>query len=347
MRLLSLGRLMCGVALALALPVALVRGQAQADKAATNSERVKFDSVDGVELLGAWYPSSRGNKAPCVVLLHEIGGNSHQEGWAELATELQKKGFAVLAFDFRGHGDSKEISPQFYQDPINKTIRGALSAKSRDRIEYKSFTNVNHYAMLVQDIAAAKRFLDRKNDAGECNSSDTVVIGADSGATLGAFWIATEWKRQEAIRNPLGFPIGRGEPEGKNIAAAVWLSISPNLGTARVNVANWLRSPVREKVPMYFINGAQDKNAALAKYLHDSVLKANTDKSLKFTGMKVLPDSAKLAGRDLLGKKSLGTEELIVKYLEKVMEDRGTSVWTKKDVDKNPLVRVPVEQFLR
>ena len=43
--------------------------------------------------------------------------------------------------------------------------------------------------------------------------------------------------------------------------------------------------------------------------------------------MKAIQGSNKLAGRELLGKKSLGTEELIVKYLDKVMEDRGTSVW--------------------
>lgn len=346
MQRLSLGRLACGLVLGLGLllPAQALRAD---EKAATNQERVKFDTVDQVELHGTFFPSSKGQKAPCAILLHELGGSSQKEGWTELATELQKKGFAVLTFDFRGHGDSTEVGSNFWQDRVNQTLKGARSLKSKDKVTYKDFSTPLQYSMMVNDIAAAKRFLDRKNDSGECNSADVVVIGAESGATLGALWIFTEWSNRPPIRNPLGFVIGQGEPQGKNVAAAVWLSMSPNLGTGKVNVGNWLKSPVREKIPMYFLVGEGDKNAGYSKYLHDSVLRANTDKSLKFTGMKAIPGSNKLAGRELLGKKSLGTEALIAQYLEKVMDDRGTNVWAKREVDKNPLARVPVEQVVR
>src|SRR5438105_3389463 len=101
---LSRARWVCGLLFILVL---VLPASAQADKAAanTNQERVKFETVDQVEIHGAYYASSRGAKGPCAMLLHELGGTSQQEGWNELATELQKKGYAVLIFDFRGHGE--------------------------------------------------------------------------------------------------------------------------------------------------------------------------------------------------------------------------------------------------
>src|ERR1700733_2750774 len=85
------------------------------DKAET-SKKIKFTSYDGVELAGTFYPKLPGGKDrdACVMLLHNFdrikGGNSHQDGWDHLAEELQKEGYAVLSFDFRGFGDSKEVS---------------------------------------------------------------------------------------------------------------------------------------------------------------------------------------------------------------------------------------------
>src|SRR5262245_19076486 len=63
--------------------------------------RVQFESADKVQLHGVFYPSPLRKDAACVLLLHRIGGNSQQEGWDALATELQRNGFAVLRFDFR------------------------------------------------------------------------------------------------------------------------------------------------------------------------------------------------------------------------------------------------------
>src|SRR5262249_50434133 len=78
----------------------------QQPSAAADKERVKFDTWDQVEIHGTFYPGSKGNKSPCALLLHPIGANSQMQGWDELASSLQKEGFAVLTFDFRGHGDS-------------------------------------------------------------------------------------------------------------------------------------------------------------------------------------------------------------------------------------------------
>src|SRR5262245_29293472 len=93
-------------------------------------QEVSFDAVDEIELRGTYYPSDKGAAAPSAILLHELGGDRKQPGWSELARALQGKGFAVLAFDFRGHGDSKDVSPYFWKAPANERFpEGKRKAK--------------------------------------------------------------------------------------------------------------------------------------------------------------------------------------------------------------------------
>jgi hypothetical protein len=136
---------------------------------------------------------------------------------------------------------------------------------------------------------------------------------------------------------------------GQDIACAVWLSISATVGNHKPPVQSWLgNQTVREKVPMYFLYGANDtKGSQFTNYLYNTVLKAKTDKRLpKLTGIKAL-EGTNLAGRDLLSTKSLKTDDLILSYLEKVMEEHGTNAWARRDVQKTIPVLVPLEQFLR
>lgn len=65
-------------------------------------EEIHFSARDGVELAGWWIPG-RSDK-PSLLLCHDLG--SSKEALLNLALHLQKAGFSVLAFDFRGHGAS-------------------------------------------------------------------------------------------------------------------------------------------------------------------------------------------------------------------------------------------------
>ena len=65
-------------------------------------EEVRFPSIDGVDLAG-WLMPGRGGRSP-IVLAHDLG--SSKSGLTHLAVALGKSGYPVLAFDFRGHGDS-------------------------------------------------------------------------------------------------------------------------------------------------------------------------------------------------------------------------------------------------
>ena len=140
-------------------------------------EKVKFDTVDQVQLQGTFYPSPQDRKGTTVLFLHKIGSHSQKDNWDKLAETLQAAGCAVLSFDFRGHGESVSVAPEFWQQQANQGIRGFNLAKPKGTISYKDFPPA-YMPYLVNDIAAAKSFLDRKNNGGDCNTSNLILIGA-------------------------------------------------------------------------------------------------------------------------------------------------------------------------
>jgi pimeloyl-ACP methyl ester carboxylesterase len=334
--------------LSAALIVGLVfAGLTPRSRADDNFERVKFDTVDGVEIHGTFYPGKSASKSPCVLMLHALGGSSDQEGWAELAKKLQAKDMAVLSFDFRGHGESTNVAPGFWSIDKNRSLRSYRPGKLREQISFRDFTTVTNWATLVDDIAAAKRFLDSKNDSGECNSANVAVIGAEGGGALGMMWIWDAWRRPRVSATGFIGAAGRQTTEGQDITCAVWLSITHQIGVTTkyyLPVENFLKAPVRDKVPMYFLFGEKDsRSASYAKRLCDGVLRPNAAPKLKDTGMAPIKDN-KLQGRELL-KPSLNTEDIIMAYIDRVLGARGKNVWIKRE----PTVPqpVPIHLYLR
>jgi pimeloyl-ACP methyl ester carboxylesterase len=65
--------------------------------------RVGFPATDGTRLSG-WVLED-GSESPWVVLGHDLGSSKGE--LLGLAVELQNRGFRVLLFDFRGHGESE------------------------------------------------------------------------------------------------------------------------------------------------------------------------------------------------------------------------------------------------
>lgn len=67
-------------------------------------------SADGLSLAATYWPGRRPN-SPGVLLMH--GMYDSRRGLADKANLLSAQGFAVLAFDFRGHGKSDPASLSF------------------------------------------------------------------------------------------------------------------------------------------------------------------------------------------------------------------------------------------
>jgi len=302
-----------------------------------------FESVDGVKLNGRFYKAATTRNNSCVILMPGYKKDPTKGDWAGLATTLAKEGFNVLLLHYRGHGKStdingKEFFGELYLGPINaRLVPGANKIPPKSSLHMAELKPA-YLPMLVNDVMAARSFLERKNDAGEVNVSSTYLIGAGDAAPLGLFYIAAEWHREaerptnEFARRPFVSGVAQpvSAPAGKDIAAAVWLSPDrpPALGDGVLKSFISAYAPdMRTETRMLFLAG--DKNSqdkAKAKYYLDEVLvakgQAKKVEKMELTEARTIKNCS-LSGVDLLGKNdTFGTEDIIVKYLRAVEDDR-------------------------
>jgi len=118
-------------------------------------QTVSFITLDGVSIVGTWYPPPR-SPAPAVLLLHMFGGE--RGDWEGFAPRLQEAGYGALAIDLRGHGESRRQGGQF--------------------LDYRQMGE-NEFKDILYDVEAAWDFLEA------CPSVDSRRIGI-IGAELGA-----------------------------------------------------------------------------------------------------------------------------------------------------------------
>ena len=326
--------------LALALLAVVPAPAAQAQE---RFEKVRITTVDSVEL-SAYYYACRDPKVktpPIVIMIHPVGESSQKKPWLSLAETLSKN-FAVLTFDFRGHGNSTDVLPEtFWKFPPN--LQGnakvnAANAAGKNTIDIKEFST-NYYPVLVNDIAAVKCFLDRKNDTGACNTSSTILLGAGDGATLGAIWLNAEWHRYRMVQNPVNPLLTSPDPrpEGNDYIAGVWLSINPNLGKSTISVGKLLDIPMRQKaVPTVFLHSNEDtKGKALANNLIKN-FKTPREKTKYPLTDRVEVKAGKLTGMELL-QPSLQTDQAILDYLNQVVDLKGRE-WAEREFRKTSYV---------
>jgi hypothetical protein len=311
-------------------------GWADDPKAAAKPPDIKFETADKVELKGVFYP---GNKSkPCVILVHNFKQDRQKQGWDRLIDALQKNDIAVLSFDLRGHGESTNIADPdvFWRDTMNRSLISGARA-NKDKISYKEFRPA-YYPMLANDLVAAKTYIDKQNDAGACNSSDVFVVAAEDSATIAALWMAYAWQQYPLTANPFGrlVPDTTKQPLGQDIAGAVLLSAPTRWSTMSVLKPLVYQSPakggaraVRNKVPLAFVFGGNDKKAASAANLLLRDVKGPSSRHITvptLTNVKEIKRT-KAAGAGLLEQQA--ADEFIAKFIEAVM-GKGASVWSEK-----------------
>lgn len=69
----------------------------------TTPFKVEITTPDEITLVGTYYPPQEAD-APTLLLLHMLGGE--RRVWRHFALDAQQDGFAALAIDLRGHGES-------------------------------------------------------------------------------------------------------------------------------------------------------------------------------------------------------------------------------------------------
>jgi pimeloyl-ACP methyl ester carboxylesterase len=329
-----------------------------------------IETADGVKLRGIFYKATNSKNGSCVILIHEPFTDPTKGDWDGLARTLAKKGYHTLRFDFRGHGKSKDLIPEkFWREQLNTTLPGANRKPLRDTIEEKDFkTKSSYYPQLVYDLAAVRNHLDKLNDDGQVNTSSTYLIGDGDAATLGMMFLATEWHREQ--KKPMGFlntqkfwvsanmAIAAGNsPAGRDYGGAVWLTPSMMRGFSTNEMKNWVSThgrgidgDMRKETPMLFIYGEKDsKGQSDAKTFNDQIMvAAGRGSRLEKLDSTYIRErkGTDLKGVGLLGKDdTLGTEKLIVEFLDKMEEFRRKKVRITRDYTEP--VKINLASFSR
>lgn len=317
-----------------------------------NNRRPRIETSDGVKLRGYYYPAAGKKRDATVLLLHGLkkGETFQKDEWLDLAEALQKDGYAVLGFDCRGYGDSKDLSsPEAFWSKrynLEGVRRTGAGGKLPEHIEASQFSST-YYQYLLNDVLAAKSFLDRRNDAGELNVSNLFVIGADESAALGLMWMGLQW-RLVRDKNPpgvVGGPPNPDEPEGRDLVGAVWLGAAHTLGGQNPSPSpgTWVRDLAKDhKVPMLFVYGGDDTRAestahglirrAFPTYKPLKITDEPKDRAFQLFREWGIPKT-KLTGSTLLQTKRTTSD--IQNYLDAALNRRGPSDSKVREASKS------------
>ncbi len=124
-----------------------------------DGKAVQFNSLDGFVLVGTLWENKNSDKPP-IVLLHQLNRDRHS--YDAFAKKLWEKGFPVLSFDLRGHGES---------------VR-----KGTKTVYFTEFSEAD-FQLIPTDILQAKDFL---------KAEKIMVVGASIGANSALIYAAQD-----------------------------------------------------------------------------------------------------------------------------------------------------------
>jgi hypothetical protein len=256
--------------------------------------------------------------------------------WTRLAVALQKQGCAVLTFDFRGFGENRNgrdsLPETFWKVAANAKVLLPKLKKSGGRFGAPSTLDgtqfpADYLPWLVQDIVAARCFLDIKHDERVLNSQNLIVIGAGEGGTLAAYWLAGECSRQKTSLLRL---MAKPQPpfESRDLVAAVWLDpVATVWKTSFLKAADAMRkqSLLDKKTPlppMLFVHGKKATNAETRNLTWANSLGKGVARVAGIEG-------AEATGQGLLRERE--TEKVVLVFLAEVMKKRKTRDWSSRE----------------
>ncbi len=319
---------------------------------------------DGVKLVGDYYPPGGdmkgGKQSPCVILLHSLRTGASRKEFGDLPVALQKEGFAVLAFDFRGFGGSTSIDhDDYFKYHPNKLPPGGRKVT---RIGPRDFRTLSDWLQMCTDIGEAKLWLNKKSDVGaaECNSHNVSFIGAEHGGLLAMIWtvhgLRAQQQRDFDGRTERGKLVSGpryrvdGKPEGEDVNCIVFLSTAPRLGTENLEPATRNVMPLLRdrKVGALVLYGEKDIAAHGFWTRNFHLWKPEKEKEqLDRVNLKKLEKTDLVGGKLLGNDEALKTETFLFAYLKKptVLKERDRPWQKKSDEELQPTV-FAIDQIL-
>ncbi len=135
----------------------------------TQPRDITLRTEDSVQIAATYYPGS----GEGVILLHMLGSERH--ALDAFARKLQQDGFAVIAIDLRGHGDS-DLDWRDFSYPSGETREME-----------------NDFMGMLLDVKAAKKYL------GEQGKFASTIAGASLGANLAVLYAETDPKVKRLV----------------------------------------------------------------------------------------------------------------------------------------------------
>jgi hypothetical protein len=198
------------------------QGKKDSDPAKKDENAIEVPTADGLRLNALWYPGTGADKVPPdAVLMFPAPGNKVNDSWIALAKALSEKNFSVLLMDWRGCGmnaaEARVINDkdQFWKEPYNQRLLKS-SQKSIDAkgLDYKVLKNKaegtwRYTDFMMNDLLAARFYLDRQNDDGKCNSGRIWLVTERDGGQVAMGFISAEFARESVYtKNPNVFVPG-------------------------------------------------------------------------------------------------------------------------------------------
>jgi len=241
-----LGRFCLAAPLLLASATEIRAAEATAVTPRQSVEELQLETSDGIRIAAWYYPAAEDAKADAtVILVHDLDG-SH-ETVDTLARSLQVAGYAVVAPDLRGHGESG-LRP----DGVRADAGDSRLLKKADLESIAAATGGSHrgQAALRGEIEAVRNWIKQKSETGELDIDRLCVVGCGLGATLASMWTAADWN----------WPPTTSGPQGQQVRALAL--ISPVWASKGISMSLPLKSDaIQHKVPIMVLAGKSDRDA--------------------------------------------------------------------------------------
>lgn len=273
-------------------------GKAKEDPA-LKPRREILKTKDNVDINAFYFPSKEGKNAVPVMVVHEWKGQAGP--YMKLFLALREAGFAVVALEYRGHGNSKTfIDNRGVEETFN------LATMGRRDIE----------AIIRFDIEEVKQFLKAENNAGRLNLNALSMVGIGEGAIMAGYWAARDWKIPS---------VGRMK-QGQDVKALVY--VSPEKNTNGMSMTGPLQDGNLVHLPTLIIAGAQSSQGKEAEKL-GSRLEAVKKKMHRGTaqGYELFMPSTSLSGAALINDEASSIPKIVSFLKENVDATSSQSEW--------------------
>jgi hypothetical protein len=172
----------------------------------------------------------------------------------------------------------------------------------------------------VQDIVAARLWLDLRHDEEKVNTANLIVIGEGEGARLGAIWLATEARRYKTGGLVPGLKLA--VCESRDVCGAVWIDVR-STGRVPVKVGRPIGLPWELEQPwppMLLLYNQNDRAAAM--YARDWMTTFNqtagTEKAVASRASSLLS--------------AAGVAQSVQAYVQERSKKAGSKIWQKRGV---------------